>query len=359
MPNDHIRPSTPVQQESTLAIAGMPSLESWNRVLDSLTCGNLEETYEYGEAKRRAYPGTDVVRLLALEEGRPVGLIQGLYERRFGYGRHLSVGGPYGCSPITILEDRKEEVTRFLLKGLEGFATKNRIIEGDVHWPQRWGLSSVFGGLKYQVSHSFNVYSVPLKGSRNDLWDRIHPNKRKNVKKAERAGVIVGNSQNEQDFRSFLGMLKASSLRAGFDPRLSEVEELWREFGPKDSARVFLAKWDDEDVASVFIVTHGDTAYARAAGSIEDAWEVRPNDILHWKAMEWACEQGHSWYHMGAVPEPEPDEGSPMWGLWRWKREWRGILETISVYNKVYFPSLRKFMDSSRRAIHTIGRLAR
>jgi lipid II:glycine glycyltransferase (peptidoglycan interpeptide bridge formation enzyme) len=327
--------------------------------LDTLEFGDLEQTQEYGEAKKRAYPGSEVVRLLALEKECPVGLIQGLYQRRLGYGRDLVVGGPCGCSPVTMLEDRKEEVIRFLLEGLEDFAVKNRIIEAYVHWPRQWGFSYIFDDLKYEVRHSFNVYTVSLKGSPRDLWNRIHSNKRRNVKKAELAGVTVEDSESEHDFESLLGMLKASSLRADFDPRVSEVEELWKEFSSKGSARVFLAKWNGHEVAGTLIVAHGDTAYARTAGSFKDAWEVRPNDILHWKSMEWACEHGYSWYHMGAVPEPEPSEGSPLWGLWRWKREWRGMLQGISVYSKVYFPTVRRVMDATRRARHTIGKLSR
>jgi len=107
--------------------------------------------------------------------------------------------------------------------------------------------------------------------------------------------------------------------------------------------KLFLADLNGSTVAGVFIVIHGDIAYALATGSLEENWSVRPNDILHWKAMEWGCEEGLSKYHMGAVPEPVPEEGSPLWGLWRWKREWNGGLERILLYNKVYSPSIRRF----------------
>jgi len=107
---------------SQLDIVNMPSRDSWNLVLDNFACGNLEQTYEYGEAKKRAYVGSEVVRLLAFDNDRPAGLIQGLYQRRFGYGRFLEVGGPYGCSPAVLLDDGKERVIRFLLESLENTA---------------------------------------------------------------------------------------------------------------------------------------------------------------------------------------------------------------------------------------------
>ena len=344
-------------KEATIDIVDMPSYESWKKILDSLALGNLEQTYEYGEVKKRTGSGSEIVRLLALADKRPLGLVQGLYQKRRGYGRFLTVGGTYGYSPLTLLEERKGQVIKSLLVGLENFAVTNRIVEASIHWPRKWGFSSIFENLKYDVTHSFNVYAVDLRGNSNTLWERIHPNKRKNIKKAERAGVTVKNSQSEDCFQSFLKMLKVSAMRADFDPQLSEVEELWKEFSPMGSARLFLADYNGRNIASVLVLTHGDTAYARASASFKDAWGVRPNDIIHWKAMEWASEQGYSRYHMGAVPEHELLEGSPLWGVWRWKKEWRGTLEGIDVYRKVFFPSFKKFMDTTRQTIRRISRL--
>ena len=349
MPEDSAIPSRlGRKRKSTIAVTSKPQYDRWNSLLDSLPHGNLDQTHEYGESMKRAHPGSELVRLLAFEKEPAVGVLQGLYQRKRGYGRNLKVGGSYGSAPVASFEDGKEEIIVSLLQALNGFAVRNRIVEGEIHWPQEWGFSSIFEDLKYEATSSYNVYVVPLNGPSSDLWSKMHPNKRRNVKKAELAGVRVECGRTAQDFQSFLGMLKAAALRANFDPRISEIEELWKEFSPKGSARIFLSKWKDRDVASTFIITHGDTAYARAAGSVEDAWEVRPNDIVHWKAMEWACEQGYSWYSMGGVEYPEPHEGCPGWGLWRWKREWRGILERILVYSKVYLPTLRKLMDASR-----------
>jgi len=211
--------------------------------------------------------------------------------------------------------------------------------------------------LNYKIIETINVYALNLKESPIDIWNRISSNKRKNVKKAEREGVIVENSRSEEDFQSFLSLWKATATRANFDPKLKEVEEVGRAFRQKGSGRVFLAKWKHRDIAGTFIINHADTAYCRYAGSIEGSWSARPNDIVHWKAMEWACEQGYSWYHMGPVPEPEPSEGSPLWGLWRWKRGWGGILDKVSIYAKVYFPKLKGLMDFSRRMVNTSSRL--
>ena len=85
-------------------------------------------------------------------------------------------------------------------------------------------------------------------------------------------------------------------------------------------------------------MVHGRTVYALAAGSFREGWKVKPNDIMHYKVMEWASQNGYSKYHMGLVSEPPPTEGSSVWGIWRWKREWKGNLERIQIFDKLFLP---------------------
>ena len=82
----------------------------------------------------------------------------------------------------------------------------------------------------------------------------------------------------------------------------------------------------------------GKSMYALGAGSLSSAWRVRPNDLIHWKVMEWGCQNGYLKYHMGGVAEPPPNEGSSKWGIWRWKKEWKGQLEGEDKFGKLVLP---------------------
>ena len=66
---------------SSFTIIEAPPYDLWNSFLQSSKIGNLAQTFEYGETMRKAYPQIKVVRLLATENGKPVGLIQGHYEQ--------------------------------------------------------------------------------------------------------------------------------------------------------------------------------------------------------------------------------------------------------------------------------------
>jgi len=331
---------------SKYRIVENPSYDLWSSVLNSSSNGNFEQTFEYGEILKIVYPQTRVVRLLAMDNGNPLGIIQGTYSKKLGFGRCVMVGGVHGNAPMTVLKgDEGASVTKDLLIELENYGVRNRIIEACLHWPSVWGMLNVFQDLGYESTAEFNVFTVDLRKSVDELWSSIVSNKRKNVRKAIKGGVEVVEGHSREDLFSFYKMLVCSGERAGFSPSpLKEFEAIWELYRPKELAKIFLAKWSGQDVAGVFIVIHGNTVYALASGSLNEAWSARPNDLLHWKAMEWACERGFSHYNMGLVPQPIPTEGSYMWGLWRWKREWNGTLEKVNVFSKVYLPKVKRLI---------------
>jgi CelD/BcsL family acetyltransferase involved in cellulose biosynthesis len=319
-----------------------PQQQEWDNFLAKYVYGNLQQSFEYGEAARLMNPHTNVVRLFALDGDVPVGLALARYNRRFGFGDRVEVGGVYGYGPIVNDVADKEKIISELIAFLEKRARKDRVCEAFIFQPEENGVLESLG---YVMEKTFNVYKVDLGESVEELWMKIAHNKRRNIKKAQNQGVEVVASDSEKDLESFYEMHALAGKRAGFIPHsFSYFGSFLKVFGVFGKAKVFLAIFEGKPVAGVFVVVHGDTAYALGAGSREEVWQVRPNDMLHWKAMEWACKNGLSYYHMGYVSEPPPTEGSDGWGLWRWKREWNGILEKVYVYHKVLMPRFRKFI---------------
>jgi lipid II:glycine glycyltransferase (peptidoglycan interpeptide bridge formation enzyme) len=326
-------------------IINNPSREEWTSFIDQFGVGNLQQSFEYGEIEKEAIPHSHTLRLMAIEENTPVGLVQATYQKRLGFGYLAKVGGTYGNGPVIGDVADKSSVLRDLLDTLRGQAVKNRVSEASIHWPESWGMHEIFDKMGYECVERFNVYKVHLKKTVEECWNSISHNKRRNIKKAEAQNVKVTHSPSFEDFNSFYEMLSLSGKRAGFTPPpFSLLQGYLKTFESIKKAMVFLAGLNDQSIAGVFVIVHGDTAYALGAGSREETWNARPNDILHWEAIKWACNQGLSKYHMGHVSDPPPTEGSSHWGLWRWKREWNGQLEKTLVYHRIYMPKIRKFI---------------
>jgi lipid II:glycine glycyltransferase (peptidoglycan interpeptide bridge formation enzyme) len=319
-----------------------PQRSIWDSFLDKFGCGNIQQSFDFGEVAKMSNPHTRVVRLFAVDGNCPVGLVQARFNRRFGFGDRLEVGGVYGNGPVVANIEDKEQVFRELIADLEKCVTRNRVSEAFIY---RLGKDQVLESMGYTLVQVFNVYKVDLQKTADELWRNIAHNKRRNIRKAQEQGVEVVQGTSYDDLVSFYEMHSISGKRAGFIPHpFGYFRSYLKIFGASGKVRIFLAVFDGQRVAGVFVVVHGDTAYALGAGSREEVWHVRPNDMLHWKAMEWACSEGLAWYHMGHVSEPPPTEDSSGWGLWRWKREWNGLLEKTFLYHKIYMPRFRKIV---------------
>ncbi|RLI19230.1 hypothetical protein DRO54_08890 [Candidatus Bathyarchaeota archaeon] len=322
-----------------------PPAELWNEFLTRSSYGNFEQCYESGEISKLAFPKTKTVRFAAICNGKFVGIIQGTYSSYLGFGMTLGIMR----APVVDVEDnRGYEIARNLLRALEDYAKRNRIIEARILVPEKWNFDEIFRSLGYKMAGKLNEYVVNLEGDVEKLWRRISHNKRRNIKKAMKEGVEVIQSRDPKDLLTFYSMLVAAEKRGGFlSYPLSWFKAVWKLYKPELS-KVFLARWNGKEVSGVFTVIHGKTIYALAAGSFSEGWKVRPNDIMHWKVMEWACRNGLTGYHMGLVSDPPPSKGSNAWGVWRWKREWKGKLYRLLIYEKTFLPKYTLILKIKR-----------
>jgi lipid II:glycine glycyltransferase (peptidoglycan interpeptide bridge formation enzyme) len=342
---------------SGYAVVENPSAELWNSFLKKNSPeGNLGQCFEFAEITKMAYPRAKIARLSIMYNGEPFGIVQGTYSSYFGFGMTLKViRGP-------IVNGETKENLRLvenILKELEDYCKRKRIIHAEISVPDSWQLQGIFHKMAYALAAKIeNEYVVNLEEGAQKLWQRIDHNKRRNIKKAMKEGVEIVQSNSHEDLKTYYSMLQASAKRKDFSTYPpSWFEALWKTYKPELS-KVFLAYWKGKSVSGVHIVIQGKTVYALSAGSLPEGWEVRPNDILHWKAMEWACQNGYSKYDMGTVSEPPPTEESSEWGLWRWKREWKGSLERIQTFEKTFLPRYKLILQAKKlveRGLRALG----
>jgi hypothetical protein len=321
-----------------------PSYEDWSSFLEEHDPDNLQQSYEFGEISKLIHPGNKIVRLLLKENGKSLGLVQSYYQGGRFWGNHLFVEGFHGTGPVVAEGQNSQLVFRQLLVALEKYAIENRIIEGYITY--KYKMSNDLRSQGYSLFFKHYIYKHFLNNNVDQIWQRIDHNKRRNIRKAINAGVIVTHGNSGEELVSFYEMLQLASGRAGFKIRPFEYyNEICKVFGKTGKAKIFTAYLRDQPVAALFVVTMGNTAHALSAGSRQEAWRAHPNDILHWKAIELTCKEGLSCYNWGAVPDPP--EGS----LWRWKSEWRGSLEKMPICHRVYMPKLKLMFDASGKLI--------
>lgn len=125
---------------------------------------------------------------------------------------------------------------------------------------------------------------------------------RYNVRLGLRSGMEVRQGTRE-DLPVFHAMLEKTAERQGFVPNsLQYLEDIYDTLGPW--SQVFLAEYEGQAVAGMLAMTFGDTfVYKRGAWSGEEAAR-RPNEVMHWGAIQWAVEHGFTRYDFDGI---EPD----------------------------------------------------
>ena len=70
----------------------------------------------------------------------------------------------------------------------------------------------------------------------------------------------------------------------------------------KNNRLLLLARHEGKVIAGVVIRFFPDGVMEYAANSsLQSALHLRPNDLLHWRAIEWGCREGMTHYSLGGA----------------------------------------------------------
>jgi CelD/BcsL family acetyltransferase involved in cellulose biosynthesis len=123
----------------------------------------------------------------------------------------------------------------------------------------------------------------------------------RNIKKAEKSGVVVRRATGVDDvtgafYRLHLGTRRR--LGVPVQPRRF-FARLWERMLEPGLGFVLLAEHEGAPVAAAVFLAYGETVIYKYGASDAGAWGVRPNHAIFWDAIRWSCEAGHRWFDFG------------------------------------------------------------
>lgn len=174
-------------------------------------------------------------------------------------------------------------------------------------------------------------YLVPLDpGDPDAMWRRLHPTCRNRIRKAERAGLRVEDSEDpafvEEYYEQYAALMRGKGLLPHYP---LEYPKLLFAHLKKASALLALRVRDAAGrVLATGLFPHDDrTLYFWGAASWPDSLDACPNDYLHWCAMRLAADRGLSLYNMS--------------GHGRFKKKFGGTLTLVKRWQKYHWRSAR------------------
>ncbi len=162
---------------------------------------------------------------------------------------------------------------------------------------------------------------------------------RYNIRLAGRKGVQVRIAQTVADVRNWYSLLQATSIRDRFGIHtLNYYLQAWQIFTPRNQARLFLADYNGQLLAGIFVGLMAKQAIYLYGASSNEQRQLMPNYLLQWEAIRWAKQEGATTYDFWGIPETD-DQGEAMAGVYRFKSGWGGrVVCFLGNYEYIYHP---------------------
>lgn len=281
------------------------------------------------------------------ESGRIIGVLPLFHARSRIFGRRL-ISQPFIEYGGFLLDQQIDsEVFLEILDYLDELLKRQRIACLEMHGNQGQSVSSA----RIIRANPQELAVLPLDRTADDIWlNVISRHVRKAVRKAQREGLTVHCEINESLIRDrFYPLYLRSITRLGSLPHpLSYFLECFRAYG--DRQRYVWAVKDGTPVACLLGFSCGRRISITNIVSDDRFWNLRPNDLIHWEYIKWACENGMQHFDFGSVRYG---------GQSQYKKKWGCELESSGYFFLANSPKDAQFetFDSSSRSIGTAGRL--
>jgi Acetyltransferase (GNAT) domain len=173
------------------------------------------------------------------------------------------------------------------------------------------------------------TYVVDLRRDEAKIWDRLAPDCRTHVRKAEKEGCTVRlASASKEDLEIYYELHRETYHRTGVSPHpFAYFEAIWRHFVAEGRAIVFFAERAGQVIAADNEAFYKNAMSGWTAAGKEEAARVGANNLLHWHAMRWARENRAEWYESGEA-FPGATEGKSK-GLNAFKKSFGGELYPV------------------------------
>ena len=304
-----------------ISILNPLSYPDWDSLLETSDQTNFFQTAAWARVLVESY-GYRPLYFTLVENGRLGGLLPVMEVDSWLTGRR-GVSLPFSdlCHPVT----SDHEVFK-------------RIFEAAVAHGRRagWKYLELRGGARFlsdQPAYShYLVHTLELSSDEAEVRKLFKSNALRNIRKAEREGVSASMENSPEAMAAFYKLHCGTRRYHGLPPQpWSFFENIFKYVIAAGKGFVFLAVHAGKTVAAVVCATFRRQVLYKFGASDRGSQHLRPNNLVMWEAVRWACRSGMNSFHFGRT-EPENE------GLRQFKRSW-GTAEAGIQYFKYIMPA--------------------
>ncbi|HEX8817048.1 MAG TPA: GNAT family N-acetyltransferase [Terriglobales bacterium] len=286
---------------------------AWRDCLDRVECPAHYNAPEYFRETSLACERRFAV--LAVQQGRVAGVLTGGYE-----GTHATCGytsRPQVCVDETLDQAERDEAVASLARGLLSEARGAELVS-----MYSWQPLAVLETQGFRCRTVEGTVILDLTQGPGELFRELNKKRRNCIRAAQRnTDMEIVEPTGQKDIDAFYSVYSAwhSGSRKKIDGDKLPAELFHQRFQLTDNFRIFLARLSGQVIAGITLrfFPGGLVEYANNSSLEQHLW-LRPNDLLLWRAIEWACAAGFERFSLG--------------GAHRFLREFGGSLTPIYRY---------------------------
>jgi hypothetical protein len=176
------------------------------------------------------------------------------------------------------------------------------------------------------------------------LWHAYNKRVRGAVRKAQKSGVEVTDTENDADLSTFYDMYLITVKRLGGTPKPRALMKMLLQQG---IAKLAIAKYQDTIIAGLLYLHFNRTVTLWCEASVPEYLQYRPNNAIFHHIITWACKEGYEWVDFGASPLENE-------GLIAHKEQYRAQKTDFCSWTKIVSPFKRSLWTRSEGMLRKI-----
>lgn len=175
----------------------------------------------------------------------------------------------------------------------------------------------------------FCTLIIDLGRSLDEIWSALNKKARWGVRKAEHLGVEVKVANTWQEWEEYYRLQVLHGKQKQYSTYSHRFFKEMFDLHKKKMARLFLAKYENQTIAgSLFLVYRENMVFLQNA-SLHAFLAKNPNNLIQWKSIKWAKENGVITYDMNGLPW---EKTSYLRGVHDYKKRWNGQIHWYHYY---------------------------
>lgn len=195
------------------------------------------------------------------------------------------------------------------------------------------------------------IMMVDISIGEDGILKSMHKEHRYCIRRAIRDGLAVEMKDDLSGVHEFYSLLVKTGQRQQIIVRgINRFIELHRNLVSSGKGTIAIARQDGRAIAAIMCTRFGNTCYYLNGGFDWEYRDRRPNQILHWRVIQWARQMGCTEYNLAGAGTRYPPSEQRQSGVYEFKKGFGAELRYYAGYfDLVGYPALYSLFRVAER----------